>query len=151
LDREDLSAFSLQPQELDDKNPKGKRVLRQMLEKAGRETDFSLSGEKVYIQLYPKKDGGCELFVIRLSSEETQDGYLFSSLDDLVDARRRLSLPRGCAFYHLPKQDNYLALVPSSEAPLALAEYGEKLKKAPSRLYLNTRCKAIWKEKEQRI
>ncbi len=65
LTPEDMKGFDLTADELDYAYPKTRRAFRQILEKAREETGFDIKNEKIYVQVFPSVDGGCEMFLTR--------------------------------------------------------------------------------------
>lgn len=70
LDASELSRLGLAVSELDYKNVETKRALWQMLGDAKRKCGFDASGESLYVEVYPSRSGGCEIFVTCLSCEK---------------------------------------------------------------------------------
>lgn len=68
LTEEDLGEFELSADELDYANTETKRMFWDVLSRAKARTGFDTDGQKVLVQLYPSKDGGCEIFVTKLGS-----------------------------------------------------------------------------------
>ncbi len=50
-------------------------AFRDILSDVCRETGFDTEEEKTYIQMYPSKEGGCELFITRMGLLFTNDRY----------------------------------------------------------------------------
>jgi hypothetical protein len=148
LTPEDLRSFCISLDDFDYDNTKGKRVIHKLLEQAKKETGISINKEKIYIQLYPKQDGGCELFVIKLEEDEGIEGFSFDSFDHFYAALAPLFSSPDCRFYRLLHKEQYLALIPSVEVLPTLLEYGEKMASIPSSNYLRCRCKKILPKKE---
>ncbi len=75
LCEEDLRQFELKADQLDYSNTDTKRMFWDVLSKAKHQTGFDTDGQRVLVQLYPSKEGGCEMFVTKiglLSSGDTQ-------------------------------------------------------------------------------
>ena len=75
LCEEDLKGFQLKADQLDYSNTDTKRMFWDVLSKAKHQTGFDTDGQRVLVQLYPSKEGGCEMFVTKiglLSSPDTQ-------------------------------------------------------------------------------
>ncbi len=75
LCEEDLKGFQLKADQLDYSNTDTKRMFWDVLSKAKHQTGFDTDGQRVLVQLYPSKGGGCEMFVTKiglLSSPDTQ-------------------------------------------------------------------------------
>ena len=66
LCKEDLSHFELKPEQLDYSNTETKRMFWDVLSRAKHQTGFDTDGQRVLVQLYPSKEGGCEMFVTKI-------------------------------------------------------------------------------------
>ncbi|MBO5938476.1 MAG: adaptor protein MecA [Clostridia bacterium] len=66
LSHEDLMEFEIDESELDYANTETKRMFWELLRRAKLSTGFDTDGHRVLVQLYPSREGGCELFVTRL-------------------------------------------------------------------------------------
>ena len=79
LTAKDLARFELEADELDYANTETKRMFWDVLSRAKRRTGFDTDGERVVVQLYPSKEGGCEIFVTKIGSiyhdESDEDAY----------------------------------------------------------------------------
>ena len=100
LSRQDMEHYELCNEEIDYDNTETRRAFWQILDEAKHKTGFDAASEKVFIQLYPSREGGCEMFITKvgvipaLSSEllpqtaEVQIGrqscFVFSSLEALL-------------------------------------------------------------------
>ena len=70
LSGEEIAQYGLTLAELDYRNVETKRALWQMLGEAKRKCGFDASGESLYVEVYPSRSGGCEIFVSCLSVKE---------------------------------------------------------------------------------
>ena len=105
LERQDLEGWDINIDELDYANPAAKSVFDGILGYAKEQFGFDTSGHKLLLQLYPSKDGGCELFVTRLgrldeeiyNQQEKSNSacrslcYSFERLPHLIAVCKRLS------------------------------------------------------------
>lgn len=62
----DMACYDLDAETLDYGQEDTRHALRNILDEAKNRTGFDASGDKIYIQLYPSRGGGCELFVTKL-------------------------------------------------------------------------------------
>ena len=122
LSAEDARRYSLNCENADYADLMTREAFREILTDVRQETGFDATEDKVYIQMYPSKEGGCELFVTKLGLLLTEDdheapsrtkdqvgdapkakkqpqtvrkrstSFLFSSLDHLLALCRRLSV-----------------------------------------------------------
>ena len=104
LTRADMQKYGLSADKVDYNNAATRRSFFEILDSIKTSHGFDTEGDKILIQFYPSKDGGCELFVTKLgllptSSERIisksdriamlttrRDLYIFSNIDDLVKA-----------------------------------------------------------------
>ena len=108
LSHEDLLEFEMEESELDYTNTETKRMFWELLRRAKQSTGFDTDGHRVLVQLYPSREGGCEIFVTRLGilchdcdfnyeeyEEEEEDDVNFS---EKVPHRRIAQEKRSAAF-----------------------------------------------------
>ena len=81
LTAEDLEEFELDSSTLDYANTETKRMFWDVLSRAKHRTGFDTDGQKVLVQLYPSKQGGCEIFVTKI-------GSMYSDEEDIGEAPR---------------------------------------------------------------
>ena len=109
LSAADMENYRLDCGNLDYDNTETRRAFWSILDEAKHRTGFDAAADRVMIQVYPGKGGGCEMFVTKLSERrgsnvisisgspvpetgtETLCGiYRFSGLEDLLGACRIL-------------------------------------------------------------
>lgn len=66
LTRQDMQRYRLNSDNIDYNDSRTKHSFWQILDAVKESHGFDTSGDKVLIQYYPSKDGGCELFVTKL-------------------------------------------------------------------------------------
>lgn len=93
ISKNDLDSFDLTTDMLDYGNTETKRMLWDILNKAKHTVGFDPDGYRVFVQLYPSKDGSCELFVTKISTSESSicdvfsnENYDFDEYDDFDNA-----------------------------------------------------------------
>ena len=77
LGEEDLKQFEIKAEQLDYSNTETKRMFWDILNRAKHQTGFDTDGQRVLVQLYPSKQGGCEMFVTKI-------GLLYSENEDEI-------------------------------------------------------------------
>ncbi len=114
LSAEDTRRYELDCESSDYADVMTRAAFREILTDVRRETGFDATEDKVYIQMYPSKEGGCELFVTKIGlllteedaaaegqaptptraprghTSEVQMYYVFDSLPALLSLCRRL-------------------------------------------------------------
>lgn len=135
LTLEDMRKFRMDWDSFDYQNAESRRILWELFAIAREETGFDAVGECLCVKMFPKKNGGCEFLVSaqrqNAFEREGQQGYLFSSVDDLLAFRSRLSREhRKCWKKTVVLEDGRICLllscVPRSLEKLLL-EYAEPL------------------------
>ena len=110
LTRDDMASYSLTCDNIDYDNTETRRAFWDILDAAKHKTGFDAATDRIFIQVYPSKAGGCEMYVTKLTSrenrereedsvsfsikapqEDMRDIYSFCGLDDLIAACARLS------------------------------------------------------------
>ena len=66
LTAEDARHYELNCENADYTDTLTRTAFREILTDVKREADFDANEDKVYIQMYPSKEGGCELFVTKI-------------------------------------------------------------------------------------
>ncbi len=66
LSAEDMAHYELNCETIDTADSPSRRGFWSILDEAKRQTGFDLAGERVFVQLYPERRGGCEMFVTKL-------------------------------------------------------------------------------------
>ncbi len=105
LSREDLAAWHLDCESMDYDTTETRRALWGILDEVKKKTGFDAAQEKVFVQLFPSQNGGCELYVTKLT-EKSENApvtrcknlplwektlYAFSRLEDMLSACARLA------------------------------------------------------------
>ncbi len=137
LSREETEKYGLDTTSADVSGPIARRVFWRILDMAKAESGFDPAGDKVLIQLYPIKGGGCELFVTKLGilSESSarlvsksdriamlskkRSLYVFDNLDNIVGAARAV---KGVTGNLSLKSDVF---IDEGKYYLAIEEYGK--------------------------
>lgn len=105
LCEEDLKAFEVRADELDYSNTETKRMFWDLLSRAKHKTGFDTDGQRVLVQLYPSKDGGCEMFVTKIglleeceNNKKSSQGY--ERLSSQIKKSKKSTVPKGiCSVY----------------------------------------------------
>ena len=154
LDSHELTEWDIHADELDYANPAARQVFEGLLGYAKKELGFDTAGYKILLQLFPSKDGGCELFVTRLgqSSEiqskrpakekrtAEQKAYSFDKLSHLLAVCKRLSESEfgGDSSAWFDGQGRWFLLLSSESVKdlYFISEYGEDENPKAVELYL---------------
>lgn len=131
LEQKDMEYYDISAIDIDYENAATRRAFRRILEDVKARTGFDMTCEQVLVQVYPSRDGGCEMFVTKLSQtkEENQKltsypkeitmlsirlcGYLFSSFEHLLSAVFELhkrGSPSGSSLFYT-EEGNWLLLL----------------------------------------
>lgn len=109
LSRQDMEHYELSSEELDYDCTETRRAFWAILDEAKHKTGFDAARERVFIQMYPSREGGCEMYVTKvgvipaLARDSVRGGemriarmgiYSFPSVSALV-AFCRTMLARG--------------------------------------------------------
>ena len=154
LTHEDLLEFEMDEEALDYANTDTKRMFWELLRRAKQSTGFDTDGHRVLVQLYPSREGGCEIFVTRLgwlpcdcdfdyNDDDKEDdmnysecslchrtprtsAFGFDDLSALLQCCRRLLLRRyaGESSAFCSEDGRYYLFLTPPDDPSLLYEYG---------------------------
>lgn len=79
LSATDMERFELDVSDMDYEDRHTRLALKAILEAVRIKSGLDVTGEKMLVQVYPSKDGGCEMFISRLSAPN-RSGMLPRSL-----------------------------------------------------------------------
>lgn len=88
LTPEDMRRYEINCDTIDYDNTETRRAFWSILDEAKYKTGFDAASDRVFIQVYPSKEGGCEMYVTKLGA------YCCEDEDSPSEARRGL-LRRG--------------------------------------------------------
>ena len=151
-----------------------KGVMRDIILLAEEKCAFSVSSEKILVQLYPLPSGECEIFVTKLtglpnkermalrgadglSTLESRRGiYRFDSRDELIAAARAVSTSEAeCELYIDEVGQYYISIeegiVDGISDYEVLIEFGERLKNLPLHVLAEYGKLLIWENTLERI
>ena len=167
LNAEDMAHYELNCETIDTADSPSRRGFWSILDEAKRQTGFDPAGERVFVQLYPEKSGGCEMFVTKLgvrsrdhavrSAEPRREYsahppvrmpqervYRFAALSDLLEACRRMrdaeGIDGGSAYVNETKDAFYLLL--ERDVPF-LAEYNAVPGGRQDLYYIEEHCRCF--------
>ena len=72
LSEGDLKCYNLDCDKLDYDCSATKEAFREILNEAKKETGFDTGDEKIFVQIYPGRCGGCEMYVTKLGFDEIE-------------------------------------------------------------------------------
>lgn len=127
LTREDMTAYALTCENLDYDNTETRRAFWCILDEAKHKTGFDAASDRVYVQIFPSRGGGCEMYVTKLGENPNKPApvtlkkeplfvektiFRFEKLEDMLSASACLS---ECGFTSVSSAylayDNYYLLV----------------------------------------
>jgi negative regulator of genetic competence, sporulation and motility len=80
LSDEDMKRYELTTSGIDYDNTETRKAFWEILNEAKQTTGFDAAKDKIFIQLYPSKSGGCEMFVTKLGVFSATDEYQSSPI-----------------------------------------------------------------------
>ena len=91
---EDAARYDFSTASADYDSPDTRRLFWRILDEAGEAVGFDPKGDKVLIQFYPSKDGGCEIFVTKLGVLSASAARLVTKSENVTMLSRTRSLYR---------------------------------------------------------
>ncbi len=104
LSRTDMAKYALKIEDIDYDNTETRRAFWNILDEAKHKTGFDAAREKIYVQIFPCRSGGCEIFVTKLDEGGSNSDlsleikeqskfkiYRFSQINDMLSVCNILS------------------------------------------------------------
>ena len=110
LSEGDMKQYSLDCNTIDYDNTETRKAFWNILDEVKHKTGFDAASQKIFVQLYPSKEGGCEMYVTKLGGKHRSEdsdpdselhrlhplhrrraAYSFGSSEELISVCRRLS------------------------------------------------------------
>lgn len=96
LTKDDMSAYSLTADTIDYNNTETKRAFWSILDEAKHKTGFDAAKDKIYVQIYPSRGGGCEMYVTKLSDREGRSSPITFSKEPFFFEKTLFRFERLC-------------------------------------------------------
>ncbi|MBE6709319.1 MAG: adaptor protein MecA [Ruminococcaceae bacterium] len=169
LTEEDMIAYSLDCDNIENDKLRSVEVIREILRDAGKICGFVSDGEKFFVQLYASQRGECEIFVKRLDypiisaielHRDTEEClipvptanrglfvYSFDDMSHMMHSCRGLKISNylggSAAYKDNGKRSYYLIIEERSPLP---EEHGGHLCNKNTAYYINEHCKLICRD-----
>ncbi|MBQ7365162.1 MAG: adaptor protein MecA [Clostridia bacterium] len=139
LQKEELAVYGLTVEGFDYSNVETKKALWQILAKAKSEVGFDAADQALYVEVYPSRRGGCEIFVTKLSDKRQSESVGmrqrvigFRDMEALLaasEALLRAGYDASASVFHFRGRYALVLSYPSGEGRLSYAdlalEFGE--------------------------
>lgn len=169
LSLSDMEKYDLNSDSMDYDNTETRRAFWEILDEAKHKTGFDAAKERVFVQVYPSRGGGCEMYVTKIGDEKAGTGekpptrrrprlsiFRFSGLAPLLSACATLDRQgyTGESAAYAEDTRYYLILYEHLKSPVGtdgarlseygfLEEYGERLMGCVSFAYIKEHAKLI--------
>ena len=155
LSPEDMRHYAVNCDTLDGESAASRFAFRRILADARGRCGFDAVGARVFVQVFPSKEGGCEMFVTKLADGtgtllQTESRrkffyvYSFERLNQMLTACaaiRRQSYIEESYAYADPERKRYF-LTFETDVP-NMSEYGGRKCRVTARYYIGEHCKLI--------
>lgn len=167
LTKADLDGYGISFGDIDYGNTETRRVFWTLFDEVKRKTGFDAAKSRLFVQVYPDTDGGCELYASRLqhsgnaseprvnvfrglkeriSSERETALYRFDGATGLIAACKRLKAlgySGRASAYGGDGIELYLSLDGGDGTVPFIGEYGERCNSGGTELYVREHCRRI--------
>lgn len=167
LTPDDMERYALTCEMIDYDNTETRRAFWDIFDTAKHRTGFDAASARIYVQAYPSRGGGCELYVTRMVHKHAErvptvslhvksmpvldDGeyicvFRFDTLNDLLNACEKLhdtGYSHPSSAYADRDTQKYYLLLPLFEDEVGfsfLEEYGHRMTEQVIRSYISEHC-----------
>jgi len=75
LTNEDMASLDITCEEIDYDDTGTRRMFWDILDRAKHETGFDAAGDKIFVQVYPDKSGGCLMYVTKMNGMKNERDF----------------------------------------------------------------------------
>lgn len=154
LNAQDMAHYAITCEAINYENTETRRAIWEILDEAKQRTGFDAASDRIFIQVYPSREGGCELYITKLGgvcaaslsspARECYGLYRFAHLADLLRVCHilRCSDYYGTSAAYTVGEEYYLCLrelAPGADGlhrHLFIEEFGERLRGEVSLAYI---------------
>lgn len=164
LSSRDLEEFDLTVRTIDYNTAKTRRAIWEIFDRAKSRLGFDAAKSKLRIRVYPLSDGGCDMYVCRLTRRDSnapsaakaklryspkQRAFIFESLNDLYASCTIIPQSIPSSLY-VDKCGRYILFLTEGlgarRATARISEFGAHLSITYINSYLNERCTLLCSE-----
>lgn len=161
LSPEDMISYDLNNSNIDYKNTETRRAFWNILDEAKHKTGFDAASDRVYIQYYPIKNGGCEMYITKLTdtceaatshNSSCETAFSFNSSELLFRVCRQLRSRNINGASYAYKDDSgvcYLFLSSAYSHSFVLdfiSEFGDECDPETLHAYADEHCTVLCRE-----
>ncbi len=163
LTKTDLDGYSISCDSIDYDTTETRRVVWSLLDDVKKQSGFDAAKSKIFVQIYPSIDGGCELYVSKLGKADAvqsvppteqkrsrkkcrTDYYIFKGINELLAVCKML-LKRGysgSSDAYTGEDGRFILGADSDSFGLDfISEFGLRQSPETAELYVNEHCREI--------
>ncbi len=154
LSDSDMVLLEISCDMLDGSSDIGREAFNRIMDKIKETSGFETYGKRIFVQMFPSKDGGCEMFITKLNDRKytmvrkrKNVCYTFHDLNCLIDfcnvANSREYI--GSSSFYIDEQHRHYYICLERELPFATEFYGKKCCKDTD-AYIKEHCILITEE-----
>ncbi len=168
LSKNDLDSYNISSESIDYDTTETRRVVWSLLDDVKKQIGFDAAKSRIFVQLYPGRDGGCEMYVsklglgvdIALKNENStpqktkieavsREYYIFDGINEVLAVCKML-----CSQGYSGHSDAYadedgrfiLAAEVGTERMMFVSEFGARQSSDTVELYIREHCRAVCKD-----
>lgn len=150
LSPDDMVEMDINCDMLDSFDRKGKEAFGKIMQEARDRCGFISCGRKIFVQVFPSKDGGCEMFITKMNDNELSSRvkkqkryyYKFEVFQNLLSfCAAIMNINYNCAVYKDNEKGIYYII--TDEKCDICGEFGGVECSETCDVYISERCKLI--------
>ncbi len=166
LTKTDLDMYSIACDEIDYDTTETRRVVWSLLDEVKKQSGFDAAKSKIFVQIYPSRDGGCEMYVSKLGalnagldeslnvkkppaeSKCSTEYYIFNGLNEVLAVCKMLSKQgySGSSKVYADEDGGFVLAVNGSCGLGFISEFGVKQSAESAELYIKEHCREVCAE-----
>lgn len=156
LSPEDMVEMDINCDMLDTFDRRGKEAFGKIMQEARDRCGFISCGRKIFVQVFPSKDGGCEMFITKMNDGDLSARtarrrkyyYRFCVFEDMLKFCAAVAkINHSCSAYKDTEKSEYYIM--SDERCDICGEFGGIECSEMCEVYISERCRLICEDAEK--
>ncbi len=164
LTKNDLDGYKISCDDIDYDTTETRRVVWSLLDDVKKQVGFDAGKSRIFVQMYPSRDGGCELYISKLGKQSSRslvnaeqkgdtlskedrkkDYYIFDGINEMLAVCKELCYQgyKGSSDVYVDDDGRFFLCTESEKGFEFMLEFGLHQASEATELYIKEHCREI--------